>query len=221
MLTRKLLESQDYAKTYSALENLFWTPAQLDASLNQVLEICPEGQGIWVFGYGSLIWNPLLEFTEAQPAFLKGWQRDFNIRLLAGRGSECTPGRMLGLKPGGETRGLAFRLSDENARSELQLLWTREMLAGVYIPQWCSLALEDGREIKGITFITDPEHPLYESCSALNTVATLISQATGVLGTNAEYLFSLDSALEQHRMPDHNITQLARCVRQIQQTKPQ
>lgn len=105
MLTRKLLESQDYAKTYSALENLFWTPAQLDASLNQVLETCPEGQGIWVFGYGSLIWNPLLEFTEAQPAFLKGWQRDFNIRLLAGRGSECTPGRMLGLKPGGETRG--------------------------------------------------------------------------------------------------------------------
>ncbi|WP_257574504.1 hypothetical protein [Hafnia alvei] len=35
-------------KTYSALENLFWTPAQLDASLNQVLETCPEGQGIWV-----------------------------------------------------------------------------------------------------------------------------------------------------------------------------
>lgn len=75
------------------------------------------------------------------------------------------------------------------------------MLAGVYTPQWCSLALEDGREIKGITFITDPEHPLYESCSALNTVAALISQATGVLGTNAEYLFSLDSALEQHRIP--------------------
>lgn len=220
MLTRKLLESQDFAKTYSALENLFWTPAQLDASLNHMIETCPKDQGIWIFGYGSLIWNPLLEYAEVQPAHLKGWQRDFNIRLLAGRGSEHTPGRMLGLKPEGETLGLAFRLSDDNARCELQLLWMREMLAGVYTPKWCPLSLADGREIFGITFITDSKHPLYESNSTLNTVAALISQASGSLGSNAEYLFSLDSALEQHRMPDSNITELARCVRQIQQNGP-
>ena len=94
------------------------------------------------------------------------------------------------------------------------------MLAGVYTPKWCLLSLADGREIFGITFITDPKHPLYESNSTLNTVAALISQASGSLGSNAEYLFSLDSALEQHRMPDSNITELARCVRQIQQNAP-
>ncbi|WP_372338152.1 hypothetical protein [Hafnia alvei] len=67
---------------------------------------------------------------------------------------------MLGLKPGGETRGLAFRLSDEmrvaNCSCFGLVRCSREFIhrSGV------RLALEDGREIKGITFITDPEHPL-------------------------------------------------------------
>lgn len=217
MLTRKLLESDEFAKTYSTLEKLFWTPEQLAESLQHTLSLCPAGQDVWVFGYGSLIWNPLLEFAEVQPGSLTGWSREFNIRLLAGRGSACSPGRMLGLKPGGETRGLVFRFDADNVRHELRLLWMREMLAGVYEPRWCRVQLADNRCVWAITFITCPAHPLFEADTPPDALAAMIASACGALGSNAEYLFSLEQALSQHHIEDDAISDLAQRVRVVQE----
>lgn len=216
MLTRKLLESNEFAKSHSTLEKLLWTPEQLTDSLRQTLVQCPCRQDVWVFGYGSLIWNPLLEFAETQIGHLTGWSRDFNIRLLGGRASDGAPGRMLGLRSGGETRGMAFRLAADKVQCELRLLWMREMLAGVYMPRWCELLLADGRRVWAITFITDPGHVLYEPDSQVDTVAAMIANACGVLGSNAEYLFSLEQALCRYAIEDESISMLAQRVRYLQ-----
>ncbi len=32
---------------------------------------------VWVFAYGSLMWNPEIAFAEARPGFLHGYHRSF------------------------------------------------------------------------------------------------------------------------------------------------
>ncbi|VFS13017.1 cation transport protein chaC [Escherichia coli] len=152
---------------------------------------------VWIFGYGSLMWNPALEFTESCTGTLVGWHRAFCLRLTAGRGTAHQPGRMLALKEGGRTTGVAYRLPEETLEQELTLLWKREMITGCYLPTWCQLDLDDGRTVNAIVFIMDPRHPEYESDTRAQVIAPLIAAASGPLGTNAQYLFSLEQELYQ------------------------
>ncbi|VDZ83002.1 Uncharacterized protein involved in cation transport [Kluyvera intermedia] len=108
---------------------------------------------------GSLMWNPALNFCESVTGTLMGWHRAFCLRLTAGRGSACQPGRMLALKEGGRTTGVAYRLPDDEIENELSLLWKREMITGCYLPTWCQLSLDDGRTVTALVFIMDPRHP--------------------------------------------------------------
>lgn len=93
---------------------------------------------VWIFGYGSLMWNPALEYRESCTGTLPGWHRAFCLRLTAGRGSATQPGRMLALKEGGRTTGVAYRLPDDTLEEELTLLWKREMITGCYLPTGAS-----------------------------------------------------------------------------------
>jgi hypothetical protein len=36
---------------------------------------------LWVFGYGSLIWNPGFDFDEKILGFIKGYKRTFNLGM--------------------------------------------------------------------------------------------------------------------------------------------
>ena len=78
--------------------------------------------------------EPGFESEEVRPAMLQGWHRAFCMRLTAGRGTLHQPGRMLALKEGGQTTGLAFRLPESKLREELELLWKREMITDCYVP---------------------------------------------------------------------------------------
>lgn len=109
------------------------------------------------------MWNPALEFDESCTGTLVGWHRAFCLRLTAGRGTAGQPGRMLALKEGGRTTGVAYRLPNASLEQELSLLWKREMITGCYLPTWCQLALDDGRTVNALVFIMDPRHPLFES----------------------------------------------------------
>ena len=92
--------------------------------------------GVFVFAYGSLIWNPCVEVAERRTARLHGYHRDFRLRIEMGRGTPETPGLMLALVGGGSCRGVALRLPSPNLSDELLLVWRREMLTGAYKPRW-------------------------------------------------------------------------------------
>ena len=85
-----------------------------------------------MFAYGSLMWNPALEFAERSTAKIEGWRRSFCFWTPLGRGTPELPGLMLALEPGGDCEGIAYRLAPHQVRSELAILWNREMLSGVY-----------------------------------------------------------------------------------------
>jgi cation transport protein ChaC len=129
--------------------------AEREASLTDMLARRPPdqvGQGVWVFAYGSLIWNPAVHFAERRPAVVPGWQRAFCLSVRSGRGTQEQPGLMLGLVPGGLCAGAAFRIAEHEMRHELSLLWRREMLADGYIPRWVSLEHEGVAFASGIAF---------------------------------------------------------------------
>lgn len=214
MLTRDFLMKADCKTAFGTIEeSILWSPEQRSASLAATLAGRPDQGPVWLFGYGSLIWNPAFEYDEAAPAILDGWHRDFCLRLTAGRGTACRPGRMLALKEGGQTSGLAFRLPDAGLEDELTLVWKREMITGCYLPTWCPLQLDDGRQVNALVFIMDPRHPLYEADTRAETIAPLIATASGPLGSNAEYLFSLEQAMEERGMHDDGVAELVEKVR--------
>ncbi|KAA9001964.1 gamma-glutamylcyclotransferase [Affinibrenneria salicis] len=218
MLTREFLQKADCRTSFGIIEErLLLTPQQRQASLNHTLAERPDNCPVWVFGYGSLMWNPVFDADEICLATLNGWHRTFCLRLTSGRGTATHPGRMLALEPGGNTTGLAFRLPEATMREELELLWKREMVTGCYRPQWCSLDLHGGDTVTALAFVTEPAHPLVEKDTCIQHIAPLIACASGPLGTNAQYLFSLEQELKNYGMSDEELYELARQVRLLQQ----
>lgn len=216
LLTRKSISSGEYLECFGALpKEILWSKERIANSLRGTMLARPEQSDVWLFAYGSLIWNPLLNVRESQPAKLQGWHRSFCLRTTAGRGTTNAPGRMLSLEPGGETHGLALRLAETNLEEELHLVWIREMLTGAYRPTWARLSLANGREISAIVFVADPSHPHYENDASVNSVAPLVATASGPLGTNADYVLRLEKALVEHQMADSYVDELADAVRQI------
>lgn len=217
MLTREFLLKADCKTSFGDIEeSLLWSCEQRAASLAATLACRPDQSPVWIFGYGSLMWNPVFEADEVASGTLEGWHRAFCLRLIAGRGTSSHPGRMLALKEGGSTSGLAFRLPETRLHEELELLWKREMITGCYLPTWCALTLEDGRSVTALAFIMDPRHPLYESDSCPDSIAPLIAAASGPLGSNAQYLFSLEQELAKRGMEEENLSRLAHQVRALQ-----
>lgn len=216
MLTRDFLQKADCKTAFGMIdESVLLTPEQRKASLLCTLKRRPDNSPVWIFGYGSLMWNPIFEAEEARPATLQGWHRAFCLRLTSGRGSASQPGRMLALKPGGHTTGLAFRLPEERLLEELELLWKREMVTGCYIPTWSELALDGDQRVTALVFVMDPCHPFFEADTRSQVIAPLIACATGPLGTNAQYLFALEQELNNYGMQDECMLELVHHVRQL------
>src|SRR5919199_5933416 len=90
------------------------------------------GCDIWIFGYGSLMWNPGFRHCAAEAGLLRGWHRSFCVYSHRYRGTPERPGLVLGLDRGGSCRGMVFRVSAENVTAAMNYLWEREMTGGVY-----------------------------------------------------------------------------------------
>lgn len=174
--------------------------------------------GVWLFAYGSLLWNPCVAVAEQRPARLYGFHRDFRIRLAHGRGSPEAPGLMLGLVPGGSCRGAALRIGGADPEHELHLVWRRELITWVYQPRWVRLRTDDG-PLDAVTFVANPGNPCY--CPRLDTASTVELMATGhgMIGSCAEYLENTVAHLDEVGIHDRRLHALrARVRRRVART---
>lgn len=209
MLTRHAIDSGAWLKHFESVPNLL-SLDQIEASLAATMHSRPpDSDEVWVFAYGSLIWNPMVEFERRQIATLKNWHRSFCLRMTAGRGTADYPGRMLALEPGGATLGMAMKLRADGLRDELRRIWIREMVLGSYRPIWGATILDDGTERSSIAFVADTARDQFQSDSSVATVAPLIGSAFGAFGSNAEYLFLLRAALAQYGLHDPYVEAIA------------
>lgn len=211
LLTRSSLRSGSYLQSFCASHEARWSSAEIAASLHETMQRRPPSSSgdVWVFGYGSLMWNPALDFDERRAAVLRGWHRSFCLRMVSGRGSPSTPGRMLAVERAGITHGVALRLSASAVAEELPLVWTREMVFGAYRPTWTAITFDDGSSVSAITFAADPSRPQYLRDASVDAVAPVIASATGPFGSNADYVFNLREALARCGVRDPYIETLA------------
>jgi len=187
--------------------------AELDASLARVLAAGPDTPFRHVFAYGSLIWNPALDFSASFAGRVQGWHRSFCVRSIVGRGSPETPGAMLALDAGGACTGVVYRLEESNAHEELRLLWRREMLTGVYDARWVRVRTEAHGRIDALTFVVNRRHARYLGRLPMDDLARLIHNGRGSLGTSLEYFDATRSALSRLGWRDAGMERLARALR--------
>jgi cation transport protein ChaC len=186
------------------------TDDELESSLREALERRTPGTDVWVFGYGSLIWNPAFEFAETRIAVLHGLHRRFCIETRTGRGSPENPGLALALDSGGSCRGLAFRLDENQIEEELPLVWRREMVSGVYEARWVDIRLgsRDGRRARAITFVANRNNDRYVHGLSRAAVAIRIATARGEFGTCHEYLVNTIDKLREMQIPDSGLERI-------------
>lgn len=158
----------------------------------------------WVFAYGSLMWNPGFPFTEQQSAQLFGYHRAFCIYSQHHRGTQKTPGLVLGLDTGGECHGLAFRVAPDDWPSTCTYLNERELVGDyAYVPKVVEVKLTTGK-VAALTYVANPDHKNYAGPLPVKTKAQVILRASGIGGRNLDYLIELVCKLESlgHHEPD-------------------
>lgn len=192
-LTRTDLESNLLQKLVlqSGLGLRVLTEAQLQESITETLRRQLPNSDVWLFAYGSLIWNPIFRFVEHRVDTIYGWHRRFCLWTPLGRGTPDNPGLVLGLDRGGSCRGIAFRISAADVLSELLLVWRREMVVGSYIPRWVRLV--DGTE--AIAFVVNRCNSGYAGNVSLETTVNSIATASGELGSCSDYLMQTVNGL--------------------------
>ncbi len=204
VLSRALFESGgiDAQVSKAAPDMKLLTEAERTASLRATLAVRPPGDA-WLFGYGSLIWNPTIHSVEQRTARIEGWHRAFCLSIRAGRGTTDKPGLVLGLDAGGSCTGVAFRIAEDVLEGELMLMWRREMLTGSYVPRWLNVLDAQGvRFGSAIAFTIDESRPQYAGNLAQEEVVKRLATASGTLGSAADYLFRTRDGLRTRGIPD-------------------
>jgi cation transport protein ChaC len=181
--------------------------AEVRASLAAMLAAPEAPRAIWVFAYGSLMWNPAFHFVERRVGQVHGFHRRFCLWTRLGRGSPDAPGLMLALEPGGSCRGVVYRIAADHVRSELEIVWLREMLGRAYRPRWVSVRTRGGT-VRAVAFTINRADARYAGRLPEARVAAAIAGATGHLGPCSDYLFHTVAHLDALGIRDRPLTRL-------------
>lgn len=194
-------------------------PAPFDRREKGVFAPLPSELGIplgdlWVFGYGSLMWDPGFSYLQRAPALLYGYHRAFCIYSNRWRGTPDQPGLVLGLNRGGACRGVAFLVRQSDVGATIKKLWQREMRRRVYVPRLLRTRLPKGKA-RAFTFVADPRHPGYAGGLTVRQTAQLVATCRGARGPNIEYLTRTIDHLAELGVRDHNLLRVMEAVRAL------
>jgi len=169
---------------------------------------------LWVFGYGSLMWNPGFPCTERVLAMLPGYARTFCMRSIHHRGTPEHPGLVLALDQtqGAACHGLGFAVPDAARDDTLSYLRERELISSAYLEKTLRIDLQDGRQVQAVTYVVDRDHVQYCGNLPLAEQADIIATATGGRGPNSEYLYNTALHLQELGIEDSDMNWLAKKV---------
>ena len=171
------------------------------------------GENIYIFAYGSLLWNPTFEFREQKIAKIYGFHRSFCMKTLLGRGSKKNPGLMLALDKGGSCKGSIYKLYRKNEVKEIDLLFKREMITGAYKPKLLRAELETGKRVTCLAFTVDKKNKNYISNLSLEEVANYIHKAHGFLGSCNEYFNFTIESLNELKIKDLKMQKIHKLIK--------
>ena len=172
---------------------------------------------MWVFGYGSLLWNPGFEVARSELAVLDGYARSFCMSSIHHRGTETDPGLVLALDaiPGASCRGLALAVADGHEERTLAELRERELISSAYLERQLPVALDSGERVEAMVYVVDPDHVQYSGDLTLEEQAHIIARATGGRGPNRDYLYSTARHLAELGIADPDLDWLSTRVAEL------
>ncbi|XP_075484631.1 gamma-glutamylcyclotransferase 2-1-like isoform X1 [Primulina tabacum] len=177
----------------------------------------------WIFGYGSLVWNPGFEYDEKVIGFIRDYRRVFDLACIDHRGTPEHPARTCTLEEheGAVCWGAAYCVrggpeKEEEAMAYLERReceYDRKTLVDFFKDEDSEMPLINGV----IVFTSTPElsNKYYLGPAPLEDMAKQIATAFGPCGNNRDYLFKLEKALFDIGHEDDSIIELANEVRKV------
>ncbi|OIT27412.1 PREDICTED: gamma-glutamylcyclotransferase 2-1-like [Nicotiana attenuata] len=178
----------------------------------------------WIFGYGSLVWNPGFDYDEKLIGYIKDYRRVFDLACIDHRGTPEHPARTCTLdeSKGAICWGAAYcvRGGPEKEKKAMEYLERREC-------EYDSKTLVDffteedslRPALTGvIVFTSTPDkvnNKYYLGPAPLEDMARQIATASGPCGDNREYIFKMEKALYDIGHEDDYIIELANEVRKV------
>jgi cation transport protein ChaC len=142
----------------------------------------------WVFGYGSLIWNPGFPFLRSEKALLRGAHRALSIYSHRHRGTPELPGLVFGLSRGGSCLGVAFEVNAAAWPAVFDYLQAREQDRGVYREAWRQVTLASGEAVRALAYLVNEDHPQFAGRLDIAEQVRLVARSSGESGRNTEYV---------------------------------
>lgn len=188
------------------------TPEEFQALALAFLARRPPGD-LWLFAYGSLIWNPELDHEESRRALARGWHRSFCLKLTRWRGTREVPALMLALDRGGSCAGMVYRLSETDTVGQVAKLLERELDGNppTNIPRWIRVTTPSG-PVTAMAFVADPQGRAYTGRLPLEQVAHVVARAAGHWGSSAQYAWRTIAKLEESGIRDSSLWRLQKLV---------
>jgi glutathione-specific gamma-glutamylcyclotransferase len=165
---------------------------------------------LWVFGYGSLMWNPGFPHAERQPALAHGVHRRLCVWSTRYRGTPESPGLVMGLLLGGSCRGMAFRVLERDVRSTRDYLTQREQVTKVYHEVLRPVRLNDGRTVCALCYVVDQNHRQFAGRLPPEEQLTRVRGSAGSMGLNRDYVCNTAAALRSIGCRDRTLDWMAR-----------
>jgi glutathione-specific gamma-glutamylcyclotransferase len=166
---------------------------------------------LWVFGYGSLMWQPGFPYLERAPARLIGLHRALCVYSFVHRGTPEKPGLVLGLDRGGACRGIAYRVAAAHRDATISYLREREQVTSVYLEtlRRITLATPQPQDVTALVYVVDRGHVQYAGRLDIERQVHLIRQGYGRSGANRDYVLSTVSEIEAQGCHDSELHAVA------------
>ncbi len=167
-----------------------------------------RGQDIWIFGYGSLMWDPAMEFAEVRRAYAPEHERRFILKdVYGGRGTRDNPGLMAALDEGAGCHGLAFRIDAQKVDAETEILCRRELVGPGYHIRFVPIMI-DSTPTQALTFVADHSTELMAHDITRAEQIEYAATGTGFLGPSYDYLTNVIAHLHEMAIPDPDLDAL-------------
>jgi glutathione-specific gamma-glutamylcyclotransferase len=163
---------------------------------------------LWVFAYGSLMWDPAFHFAEVRRGRVSGYARRFILKDTFGaRGTPASPGLMAALDDGPGCEGLAFRIAGHEAEHESGYLWRRELLGYVYKPVFARVDTDLG-QVEALTVIADRTSEFICPDLTREEQVRYIATGAGFLGTSLQYIENIAAHFAALGIQDREVDDL-------------
>ena len=163
---------------------------------------------LWIFAYGSLMWDPAFRFAEVRRARALKHARKFILKDTFGaRGTPEAPGLMAALDEGTGCDGLVFRISKETVRHESGVFWRRELLGHAYRPAFANVTTHFG-EVEALTVVANHGADVIRPDMTREEQIRYVATGKGFLGTSLAYLENIVAHFDAMGIEDSEVSDL-------------